>query len=107
LSLQAELAVDYFEARRGAQEKLLNDTVKYYEEAYHHNNRFDGGSLRSRRDQAKRSSKQPAQRAICPATRAVRHAIAVLSVYRLRHSRSTMHPLMRAAAHSWACPPNS
>ncbi len=37
LSLQAELAVDYFEARSAdAQEKLLNDTVKYYEEAYRH-----------------------------------------------------------------------
>jgi len=45
LSLQAELAVDYFEARSAdAQEKLLNDTVKYYEEAYRiTNNRFEGG----------------------------------------------------------------
>ncbi len=45
LSLQAELAVDYFEARTAdAQEKLLNDTVKYYEEAYRiTNNRFEGG----------------------------------------------------------------
>jgi NodT family efflux transporter outer membrane factor (OMF) lipoprotein len=45
LSLQAELAFDYFEARSAdAQEKLLNDTVKYYEEAYRiTNNRFEGG----------------------------------------------------------------
>jgi NodT family efflux transporter outer membrane factor (OMF) lipoprotein len=45
LSLQAELAVDYFEARTAdAQEKLLNDTVKSYEEAYRiTNNRFEGG----------------------------------------------------------------
>ena len=45
LSLQAELALDYFEARSAdAQEKLLNDTVKYYEEAYRiTNNRFEGG----------------------------------------------------------------
>jgi NodT family efflux transporter outer membrane factor (OMF) lipoprotein len=45
LSLQAELAVDYFEARSAdAQEKLLNDTVKYYEEAYRiTDNRFEGG----------------------------------------------------------------
>jgi NodT family efflux transporter outer membrane factor (OMF) lipoprotein len=45
LSLQAELAVDYFEARSAdAQQKLLNDTVQYYEEAYRiTNNRFEGG----------------------------------------------------------------
>ncbi len=45
LSLQAELAIDYFEARTAdAQEKLLNDTVKDYEEAYRiTNNRFVGG----------------------------------------------------------------
>ncbi len=45
LSLQAELAFDYFEARSAdAQEKLLNDTVKSYEEAYRiTNNRFEGG----------------------------------------------------------------
>ena len=45
LSLQAELAVDYFEARSAdAQEKLLNDTVTSYEEAYRiTNNRFEGG----------------------------------------------------------------
>ena len=45
LSLQAELAIDYFEARSAdAQEKLLNDTVKEYEEAYRiTNNRFEGG----------------------------------------------------------------
>lgn len=45
LSLQAELAVDYFEARSAdAQQKLLNDTVQYYEEAYRiTTNRFEGG----------------------------------------------------------------
>jgi NodT family efflux transporter outer membrane factor (OMF) lipoprotein len=45
LSLQAELATDYFEARSAdAQVKLLNDTVKSYEEAYRiTNNRFIGG----------------------------------------------------------------
>jgi len=56
LSLQAELAVDYFEARSAdAQEKLLNDTVKYYDEAYRiTTNRFDGGvAPKSDVDQAK------------------------------------------------------
>jgi NodT family efflux transporter outer membrane factor (OMF) lipoprotein len=56
LSLQAELAVDYFEARTAdAQEKLLNDTVQYYEEAYRiTNNRFEGGvAPKSDVDQAK------------------------------------------------------
>jgi NodT family efflux transporter outer membrane factor (OMF) lipoprotein len=56
LSLQAELAVDYFEARSAdAQEKLLNDTVKYYEDAYRiTNNRFEGGvAPKSDVDQAK------------------------------------------------------
>jgi NodT family efflux transporter outer membrane factor (OMF) lipoprotein len=55
LSLQAELAVDYFEARSAdAEEKLLNDTVKDYEEAYRiTNNRFEGGvSPKSDVDQA-------------------------------------------------------
>jgi len=56
LSLQAELAVDYFEARTAdAQEKLLNDTVTSYEEAYRiTNNRFEGGvAPKSDVDQAK------------------------------------------------------
>ena len=56
LSLQAELAIDYFEARSAdAQEKLLNDTVKEYEEAYRiTNNRFEGGvAPQSDVDQAK------------------------------------------------------
>jgi NodT family efflux transporter outer membrane factor (OMF) lipoprotein len=56
LSLQAELAVDYFEARSAdAQEKLLNDTVKYYEEAFRiTTNRFEGGvAPKSDVDQAK------------------------------------------------------
>jgi NodT family efflux transporter outer membrane factor (OMF) lipoprotein len=45
LSLQAELAIDYFEARSAdAQEKLLNDTVASYEEAFRiTTNRFEGG----------------------------------------------------------------
>ncbi len=45
LSLQAELAIDYFEARSAdAQEKLLNETVTSYEEALRiTNNRFEGG----------------------------------------------------------------
>lgn len=56
LSLQAELAVDYFEARAAdADEKLLLDTVDSYEEAYNiTNNRFQGGvSGESDVDQAK------------------------------------------------------
>jgi NodT family efflux transporter outer membrane factor (OMF) lipoprotein len=56
LSLQAELAVDYFESRTAdAQAKLLDDTVKYYEEAYRiTNNRFEGGvAPKSDVDQAK------------------------------------------------------
>ncbi|MEO6803017.1 MAG: efflux transporter outer membrane subunit [Granulicella sp.] len=56
LSLQAELAMDYFEARAAdASEKLLSDTVKDYEEAYRiTNNRFLGGvSPQSDVDQAK------------------------------------------------------
>jgi NodT family efflux transporter outer membrane factor (OMF) lipoprotein len=55
LSLEAELAVDYFEARTAdAEEKLLNDTVKSYEEAYRiTTNRFEGGvSPKSDVDQA-------------------------------------------------------
>ena len=56
LSLQAEVAIDYFEARSAdAQEKLLNDTVHDYEEAYRiTNNRFAGGvSPQSDVDQAR------------------------------------------------------
>jgi NodT family efflux transporter outer membrane factor (OMF) lipoprotein len=55
LSLQAELAVDYFEARSAdAEEKLLNDTVTSYEEAFRiTTNRFEGGvSNKSDVDQA-------------------------------------------------------
>ena len=55
LSLQGELAIDYFEARSAdAQVKLLDDTVKSYEEAYRiTNNRFQGGvSPKSDVDQA-------------------------------------------------------
>ncbi len=45
LSLQAELATDYFEARSAdAQVKLLEETVRSYEEALRiTNNRFEGG----------------------------------------------------------------
>jgi NodT family efflux transporter outer membrane factor (OMF) lipoprotein len=45
LSLQAELAIDYFEVRAAdAQQKLLNDTVAQYQEAVRiTNNRFTGG----------------------------------------------------------------
>ena len=56
LSLQAELAIDYFEARSAdTQEKLLNDTVHDYEEAYRiTKNRFEGGvSPQSDVDQAR------------------------------------------------------
>jgi NodT family efflux transporter outer membrane factor (OMF) lipoprotein len=56
LSLQAELAMDYFEARAAdAEEQLLLDTVKTYEEAYRiTSNRFEGGvSPKSDVDQAK------------------------------------------------------
>jgi NodT family efflux transporter outer membrane factor (OMF) lipoprotein len=56
LSLQAELAIDYFEARAyDAQAKLLADTVQNYEEAYRiTSNRFVGGvSPESDMDQAK------------------------------------------------------
>ncbi len=45
LSLQAELAIDYFELRAAdAERKLLNDTVAQYQEALRvTNNRFEGG----------------------------------------------------------------
>jgi NodT family efflux transporter outer membrane factor (OMF) lipoprotein len=45
LSLQAELAIDYFELRSAdAQKKLLSDTVKDYQEALRiTTNRFEGG----------------------------------------------------------------
>lgn len=55
LSLEAELAFDYFEARSAdAEEKLLNDTVTDFEEAYRiTSNRFQGGiSPKSDVDQA-------------------------------------------------------
>jgi len=83
LSLQAELAVDYFEARSAdAQEKLLNDTVTSYEEAYRiTNNRFEGGvSGKSDVDQA--ATQLEAARVQARDITAVRaqfeHAIAVL-----------------------------
>lgn len=55
LSFQSQLAVDYFEARAAdAEEKLLADTVKTYEEAFRiTSNRFNGGvSPKSDVDQA-------------------------------------------------------
>ena len=50
LSLQAELAVDYFELRSAdAQEQLLQDTVKAYGEALQLTiNRFEGGAAPNR-----------------------------------------------------------
>jgi len=56
LSLQAELAIDYFEARSAdAQARLLEDTVKSYDEALRiTTNRFNGGiAVKSDVDQAK------------------------------------------------------
>ncbi len=56
LSLQSELAMDYFEAKAAdATERLLLDTVKTYDEAYRiTSNRFEGGvSPKSDVDQAK------------------------------------------------------
>jgi NodT family efflux transporter outer membrane factor (OMF) lipoprotein len=84
LSLQAELAVDYFEARTAdAQEKLLNDTVKDYEEAYRiTNNRFEGGvSPQSDVDQAKTQleAARVQARDITLSRAQFEHAIAVLA----------------------------
>jgi NodT family efflux transporter outer membrane factor (OMF) lipoprotein len=83
LSLQAELAVDYFEARSAdAEEKLLNDTVKSYEEAFRiTTNRFEGGVAgESDVDQAKTLLEDARVQAYDVAvTRAqFEHAIAVL-----------------------------
>jgi NodT family efflux transporter outer membrane factor (OMF) lipoprotein len=83
LSLQAELAVDYFEARSAdAEEKLLNDTVKSYEEAFRiTTNRFEGGvAPESDVDQAKTLLEDAQVQAYDIAvTRAqFEHAIAVL-----------------------------
>src|ERR1700733_6083629 len=83
LSLQAELAVDYFEARSAdAKEKLLNDTVKSYEEAFRiTTNRFEGGvAPESDVDQAKTLLEDAQVQAYDIAvTRAqFEHAIAVL-----------------------------
>jgi NodT family efflux transporter outer membrane factor (OMF) lipoprotein len=83
LSLQAELAVDYFEARSAdAEEKLLNDTVKSYEEAFRiTTNRFEGGVAgESDVDQAKTLLEDAQVQAYdISVTRAqYEHAIAVL-----------------------------
>jgi NodT family efflux transporter outer membrane factor (OMF) lipoprotein len=83
LSLQAELAIDYFEARSAdATEKLLNDTVTAYEEAYRiTSNRFEGGvAPKSDVDQAKTQLETArVQAREITLTRAVfEHAIAVL-----------------------------
>ena len=83
LSLQAELAVDYFEARSAdAEERLLNDTVKEYEEAYRiTTNRFEGGvAPQSDVDQAKTQLEQAKVQANDVAIRRAQfeHAIAVL-----------------------------
>lgn len=83
LSLQAELAMDYFEARSAdATEKLLIDTVQDYEEALRiTNNRFEGGvSPKSDVDQA-RTQLETAQvqaREITLTRAQFEHAIAVL-----------------------------
>lgn len=83
LSLQAELAIDYFEARSAdATEKLLNDTVRDYEEALRiTNNRFEGGvSPKSDVDQA-RTQLEAARvqaREITLTRAQYEHAIAVL-----------------------------
>ncbi len=83
LSLQAELAIDYFEARTAdAQEKLLNDTVKDYEEAFRiTTNRFEGGvSGESDVDQAKTQLEAARVQAndIAVVRAQYEHAIAVL-----------------------------
>jgi NodT family efflux transporter outer membrane factor (OMF) lipoprotein len=83
LSLQAELAVDYFEARSAdAEERLLNDTVKEYEEAYRiTTNRFEGGvAPQSDVDQAKTQLETAKVQANDVAIRRAQfeHAIAVL-----------------------------
>jgi NodT family efflux transporter outer membrane factor (OMF) lipoprotein len=83
LSLQAELAVDYFEARSAdAEEKLLIDTVKSYEEAYRiTTNRFEGGvSPKSDVDQAltQLEAAQVQARDITLQRAQFEHAIAVL-----------------------------
>lgn len=83
LSLQAELAVDYFEARSAdAEEKLLADTVTSYEEAYSiTNNRFEGGiSPKSDVDQAETQleAAKVQERDITVQRAQFEHAIAVL-----------------------------
>jgi NodT family efflux transporter outer membrane factor (OMF) lipoprotein len=83
LSLQAELAVDYFEARSAdAEEKLLEDTVTSYEEAYRiTNNRFEGGiSPKSDVDQAETQleAAKVQERDITVQRAQFEHAIAVL-----------------------------
>lgn len=83
LSLQAELAIDYFEARSAdAEEKLLNDTVKNYEEAYRiTNDRFQGGvAPQSDVDQAKTQleAAKVAARDVTLRRAQYEHAIAVL-----------------------------
>jgi NodT family efflux transporter outer membrane factor (OMF) lipoprotein len=83
LSLQAELAFDYFEARSAdAQEKLLNDTVKYYEEAFRiTTNRFEGGvAPKSDVDQARTQleAAKVSARDITLQRAQFEHAIAVL-----------------------------
>lgn len=92
LSLQAELAVDYFEARSAdAQEKLLNDTVKYYEEAYRiTTNRFEGGVAPSRTStRRRRSLRQPEYR------RAILHCSEHSSNMRLPFFLANRLPLSR------------
>ena len=83
LSIQAELAIDYFELRSAdAQTKLLGDTVKDYEEALRiTSNRFEGGvSAESDVFQAKTQLQQAIvqQSDIAVERSQYEHAIAVL-----------------------------
>jgi len=83
LSIQAELAMDYFELRSAdAQAKLLNDTVKDYQEALRiTTNRFEGGvSAESDVFQAKTQLQQAivAEADIAVQRAQYEHAIAVL-----------------------------
>jgi NodT family efflux transporter outer membrane factor (OMF) lipoprotein len=83
LSIQAELAMDYFELRSAdAQTKLLGDTVKDYQEALRiTTNRFEGGvSAESDVFQAKTQLQQAivAQSDIAVQRAQYEHAIAVL-----------------------------